>query len=161
MPIQFLLNLLIAVLWVFLKDADTFEIPDFVTGFLIGIVIIFFMHRFFGTPFYLIRAYAMVKLLWIFNYELWTSSFLIMKQILLPSTTFVPGVFSYETKLKSDWEVTALALLLMLTPGSAVLRISPEGNVFYIHAMDVQGSKPLVLKSIQLYEKIILEVTQP
>lgn len=161
MPVQFLLNLLIAVLWVFLKDADTFKIPDFVTGFLIGIVIIFLMHRFFGTPFYLKRAYSMLKLLWIFNYELWTSSILIMKQILLPSATFEPGTFSYETKLKSDWEVTALALLLMLTPGSVVLRISPEGNVFYIHAMDVKDSKPMLLKSIQMYEKIILEVTRP
>ncbi|MCP3763916.1 Na+/H+ antiporter subunit E [Domibacillus sp. A3M-37] len=161
MPIQLLLNLLIAVLWVFLKDADTFEIPDFVAGFLIGVVIIFLMHRFFGTPFYLIRAYSMLKLLWIFNYELWTSSILIMKQILLPSATFEPGTFSYETKLKSDWEVTALALLLMLTPGSTVLRISPEGNVFYIHAMDVKDSKPMLLKSIRMYEKIILEVTRP
>lgn len=161
MPIQLLLNLLIAVLWVFLKDADTFEIPDFVAGFLIGVVIIFLMHRFFGTPFYLIRGYSMLKLLWIFNYELWTSSILIMKQILLPSATFEPGTFSYETKLKSDWEVTALALLLMLTPGSTVLRISPEGNVFYIHAMDVKDSKPMLLKSIRMYEKIILEVTRP
>lgn len=161
MPVQFLLNLLIAVLWVFLKDADTFEIPDFVTGFLIGIVIIFFMHRFFGTPFYLIRAFAMVRLLWIFNYELWTSSLLIMKQILLPNTSFEPGVFTYETKLKTDWEITALALLLMLTPGSVVIRISSSGNEFLIHAMDVKETKPLVLKSIQVYESIILEVTRP
>ncbi|OMP68236.1 Na+/H+ antiporter subunit E [Domibacillus epiphyticus] len=161
MPVQFLLNLLIALLWVFLKDEDTFEVPTFVSGFLIGIVIIFLMHRFFGTPFYLKRAFSMLKLLWIFNYELLTSSILIMKQILLPSTKFEPGIFSHETKLKSDWEVTALALLLMLTPGSVVLRISPEGNIFYIHAMDMKKTKPAVLKSIRMYEKIILEVTRP
>jgi len=160
MPVQFLLNLLIAVLWVFLNDESTFEIPTFMTGFFIGIGIIFLMHRFFGTPFYLRRVISMFKLLWIFNYELITSSFLIMKQILIPSTKIEPGIFTYETKLKNDWQVTALALLLMLTPGSVVLRVSPEGNTFYIHAMDVKDSKPLVLKSIRVYEKIILEVSR-
>lgn len=161
MPVQFLLNILIAVLWVFLKDEDTFHLDTFAGGFLLGIVIIFLMHRFFGTPFYLIRAYAMLKLLFIFNYELWTSSFLIIQQILIPRITFEPGTFSYKTKLKSEWEVTALALLLMLTPGSTVLRISPEGNEFFIHAMDMKQTKPMVLQSIQTYEKIILEVTRP
>lgn len=161
MPVQFLLNILIAVLWVFLKDEDAFYLDTFSGGFLLGIVIIFLMHRFFGTPFYLSRAYSMLKLLFIFNYELWTSSFLIIKQILIPSITFEPGTFSYKTKLKSEWEVTALALLLMLTPGSTVLRISPEGNEFFIHAMDMQQTKPMVLQSIQTYEKIILEVTCP
>jgi len=161
LPVQFLLNILIAVLWVFLKDEDTFHLDTFAGGFLLGIVIIFLMHRFFGTPFYLIRAYAMLKLLFIFNYELWTSSFLIIQQILIPRITFEPGTFSYKTKLKSEWEVTALALLLMLTPGSTVLRISPEGNEFFIHAMDMKQTKPMVLQSIQTYEKIILEVTRP
>jgi len=161
MPIQFLLNLLIAVLWVFLNDESTFEIPTFITGFIVGIFIIFLMHRFFGTPFYLKRVVSMIKLLWIFNYELITSSLLIMKQILIPSSKIEPGIFSYKTKLNNDWQVTALALLLMLTPGSVVLRVSPTGNEFTIHAMDIKVSKPLVLKSIRNYEKIILEVAHP
>lgn len=161
MPVQFLLNILIAVLWVMLKDEDSFQLDTFAGGFLLGIVIIFLMHRFFGTPFYLKRVYSMLKLFLIFNYELWTSSLLIMKQILIPGVIFEPGTFSYQTKLKSEWEITALALLLMLTPGSTVLRISPKGNEFFIHAMDMKKTKPMVLQSIQTYEKIILEVTRP
>ncbi|OKL36258.1 Na+/H+ antiporter subunit E [Domibacillus mangrovi] len=158
---QFLLNLLISVLWVFLKDEDSLRVPTLLSGFLIGIFILFIMHRFFGTPFYLKRVFSIVKLLFVFNYELFASSLLIMKQILLPSTTFEPGVLLYKTKLQSDWEVTALALLIILTPGSVVLRISPEGNVLTIHAMDVKDSKLMLLKSIRMYEKVILEVSRP
>ncbi|MGG3449771.1 Na+/H+ antiporter subunit E [Domibacillus aminovorans] len=161
MYLQFLLNLLIAVLWVFLKDEDTLRVPTLLSGFLVGIFVMFIMHRFFGTPFYLKRVFSMIQLLFIFNYELLSSSLLIMKQILIPSTTFEPGVLLYETKLRSDWEVTALALLIILTPGSVVLRISPEGNVLTIHAMDVKDSKPMLLKSIRMYEKVILEVSRP
>ncbi|PPA69717.1 Na+/H+ antiporter subunit E [Jeotgalibacillus proteolyticus] len=161
MPIQFLLNLLIALLWVFLNDESTFEIPTFISGFLIGIGIIFMLHRFFGTPFYLKRVLSMIKLLAIFNYELITSSLLIMKQILTHSKEVEPGIFTYKTELDNDWHITALALLLMLTPGSVVLRVSPEGDTFYIHAMDIKESKPSVLKSIRLYEKVILEVARP
>lgn len=156
---QFLLNLLIAVLWVLFQDEDTLTIPTFASGYLVGLVVIFIMHRFFGLPFYLKRVVSIGKLLMIFNYELITSSAMIMKQILLPGKKFVPGLFEYETKLKNDWEITALALLLMLTPGSVVLRVSPEGNVFQIHAMDIKDAKKSLVRSIRLYEKTILEVT--
>ncbi|TWT06628.1 Na+/H+ antiporter subunit E [Planococcus sp. CPCC 101016] len=160
MPAQFLLNITIALLWTLLMDEDAFYITTFLTGYLIGIGILFLMHRFFGTKFYLLRVYSALKLLLIFVSELFQSSLLIMKQILSPKLNIKPGIFTYEHSMEGDYELTTLALLLTLTPGSVVMEVSPDGKIFYIHAMDVESSRDSVLKSIKVFEKAIMEVTR-
>ena len=161
MPAQFLLNLFIAFLWMLLKDEDELRISSsFIGGFLVGIVIIFLMHRFFGSQFYLRRLFSIINLLFIFNWELILSSILIIKQILSPKLDIKPGIFTYKTELQGDWELTVLAMLLTLTPGSVVLEVNPDGDIFYIHAMDIEKSKADVLRSIGKFERAILEVTR-
>ena len=160
MPAQLLLNLFIALLWMLLMDEDELKFTTFFAGFLVGIGIIFFMHRFFGTQFYLGRLYATIKLLFIFISELTKSSIVVLKQILSPRLKIKPGIFKYETVLESDWEVTMLSLLLTLTPGSVVMEVSPEGNVLYIHAMDVEQSRDGLLMQLHNFERAIMEVTR-
>jgi multicomponent Na+:H+ antiporter subunit E len=160
MPAQFLLNLFIAFLWMLLKDEDELRISTFIGGFLVGIVIIFLMHRFFGSQFYLRRLFSIINLIFIFNWELILSSILIIKQILSPRLDIKPGIFTYKTELQGDWELTVLAMLLTLTPGSVVLEVNPDGDMFYIHAMDIETSKADVLRSIVKFERAILEVTR-
>lgn len=160
MPAQFLLNVMIAFLWTLLMDEDAFHLSTFIAGYLAGIGILFFMHRFFGTKFYLLRVYSTVKLLFIFISELAQSSLLIMKQILSPKLKIKPGIFTYEHSMNGPYELTTLALLLTLTPGSVVMEVSPDGKTFYIHAMDVEESRDDVLRSIKVFEKAIMEVTR-
>lgn len=160
MPAQLLLNLFIAFLWMTLMDEDELKFTTFFAGFLVGIGIIFFMHRFFGTQFYLRRLYSSFKLLLIFISELTQSSIVVLRQILSPKLKIKPGIFKYETVLKSDVEVTMLSLLLTLTPGSVVMEVSPEGNTLYIHAMDVEQSRAGLIKQLKNFEKAIMEVTR-
>ena len=160
MPAQLLLNLFIAFLWMTLMDEDELKFTTFFAGFLVGIGIIFFMHRFFGTQFYLRRLFKTIKLLFIFISELTQSSIVVLGQILSPKLKIKPGIFKYETVLKSDVEVTMLSLLLTLTPGSVVMEVSPEGDTLYIHAMDVEQSKAGLIKQLKNFEKAIMEVTR-
>lgn len=160
MPAQFLLNLFIALLWVLFKDEDIFRFPTFVAGFMIGIAIVLLMHRFFGGKFYLIRLYAIIKLVLIFISETLQSAVPVIKEVLKPTINIKPGIFRYETILDTEWEVTTLALLLTLTPGSVVMEVTPEGNVFYVHAMDIVRFRGDLEKSLARFEKAIMEVTR-
>ncbi|PAV31574.1 Na+/H+ antiporter subunit E [Virgibacillus profundi] len=160
MPAQFLINLFIAFLWMLFNDENELKFTTFFTGYIVGAVIVFLMHRFFGERFYLMRFYALIKLIFIFNSELLQAGVIVLKQILSPKINFKPGIFKYETVLRGEWEVPALALLLTLTPGSVVMEVTPEGNVFYIHAMDVEQSKETLLRSLAKFEKAIMEVTR-
>ncbi|WP_341301226.1 Na+/H+ antiporter subunit E [Lysinibacillus sp. FSL H8-0500] len=160
MAMQFILNLFIATLWLLLQDEVTPQFSTFLMGFIVGIGILYAMHRFYGTQFYLRRVFSILKLLWLFNWELFLSSYSVLKQIMTPKLNITPGIFTYKTVLKGDWEITALAVLLTLTPGSVVMEVSEEGDVFYIHAMDIEESKDAVIRSIGKFEQAIMEVTR-
>lgn len=160
MASQFILNLFIAALWLLLQDEVTPQFTTFLMGFIVGIGILYAMHRFYGTQFYLRRVFSIIRLVMLFNLELLLSSYSVLKQIMTPKLNITPGIFTYKTKLKGDWEVTALALLLTLTPGSVVMEVSEDGDMFYIHAMDMEQSKDAVIRSIGKFEKAIMEVTR-
>lgn len=130
MAMQFILNLFIATLWLLLQDEVTPQFSTFLMGFIVGVGILYAMHRFYGTQFYLRRVFSIIKLLWLFNWELFLSSYSVLRQITTPKLTITPGIFTYKTVLKGDWEITALALLLTLTPGSVVMEVSEEGMFF-------------------------------
>lgn len=157
---QFLLNLFIATLWFLLKDDPNAGIQTFFAGFLIGIFILYVTQRFFGTQFYLRRVFKLLNLILLFIHELISSSLSVLKQVLDPNLKITPGIFKYETKLTGDYEITALALLLTLTPGSVVMEVSEDGRTFYIHAMDIEESKSEVVRSLAKFEKAIMEVTR-
>ncbi|GAB0171423.1 Na+/H+ antiporter subunit E [Lysinibacillus sp. CTST325] len=160
MAMQFILNLFIAALWLLLQDEVIPQFSTFLMGFIVGIGILYAMHRFYGTQFYLRRVFSIIKLLWLFNWELLLSSYSVIRQITTPKLNITPGIFTYKTALKGDWEITALALLLTLTPGSVVMEVSEEGDMFYIHAMDIEQSKEAVIRSIGKFEQAIMEVTR-
>lgn len=160
MPAQFISNLSIALLWVFLQDEDQFYFTTFVTGYIVGIGIIYLMHRFFGDRFYLARFFAAIKLVLVYLMELIKGSIQIIIQILGPQKNLTPGIFKFETRLRGDWEVTLLALLLILTPGSVVIETTPEGDGFYVHAIDAQDTLDNLIKSLRKFEDVIMEVTR-
>ena len=42
---------LIAFLWVLFQDEDSFQFSTFVSGFIIGLIVIYILHRFFWASF--------------------------------------------------------------------------------------------------------------
>ncbi|RKD73452.1 MULTISPECIES: Na+/H+ antiporter subunit E [Sinobaca] len=160
MPAQILLNILIAVLWASFQDEEGIYVTTLMTGYVIGLVLIFSFRRFFPKEFYLWKLWSITKLLFIFIRELVSSSILVIRQILRPRLNITPGIFKLETELSTDWEITFLAMLLMLTPGSVVMEVSAEGNVLYIHAMDIPESQNKVIATKNSFEQAIMEVTR-
>ncbi|NMA02863.1 MAG: Na+/H+ antiporter subunit E [Clostridia bacterium] len=158
MSVQLLLNIFIAFLWMLL--ADEWGSLNFIMGYLVGLGLIFIMRRFFTTEFYMVKLLAMAKLLGVFIRELISSSVFVIKQVLSPQMTFEPGIFQLETKLEGDWEVTALSLLITLTPGSVAMEVAPGGKLLYIHAMDMPSAQSTVVKTIYAFEKAIMGVTR-
>jgi multicomponent Na+:H+ antiporter subunit E len=158
LPIQVLINLFIAGLWMFLQDEASFL--TFFSGYLVGLFIVFCLRRFFQKPFYLFTFLALGKLLLIFIYELLISSLFVIKHIVRPKVNIKPGIFRVETDLEGDLEITLLSLLICLTPGSVVMEVTPDGKTLFVHALHIPESKPSVLKSKAVFEKAIKDVTR-
>lgn len=158
---QVVLNIVIAFLWVLFQDEDEFKFTTFFSGYLIGVIVIYILHRFFGQEFYLRKIWVAVKFLVVYLYQLITSSISTINFILFKTKDMNPGLLTYETNLTNDWAITFLTILIIITPGSTVIRISKGTNKFLIHSIDVTDKdKKNLLRNIKQYEDLILEVTR-
>ncbi|MCM3745890.1 Na+/H+ antiporter subunit E [Paenibacillus pasadenensis] len=158
MAAQFLINLLIAFLWMFLYDDMGFT--RFIAGFMLGMVFIGLLNRFLKREFYLRKVVAVLHLLWIFLRELFLSSFTVIYQIMKPRLTIRPGIVALQTELKTNGEMTLLACLICLTPGTLTLDVSDDNRTLYIHAMDIGDAEQLKHQIRNSFEKAIMEVTR-
>ncbi|BBI34281.1 Na+/H+ antiporter subunit E [Cohnella abietis] len=158
MPVQVLLNIFIAYLWMFLLEE--MSILNFISGYFVGLFILMCIRRFFKKPFYLFTLAAVGKLFILFIHELNISAMMVMKHVLRPKIDVKPGIFKVETDLEGDLEITLLSLLICLTPGSVIMEVSPDSKVLYIHGLNMPESKDSVLKSKSVFEKAIKDVTR-
>lgn len=157
MPFQILLNLLIAFVWMFLNNS--WAANTFIAGYLIGLGLIFLLRRFIPTP-STSKTMAILALILLFLKELILSNFAVMKLILQPKLTMKPGIIALPTELTRDWEISTLACLITLTPGTVTVDLSLEGDVLYIHAMDIQDAEEVIAQIKNTFEKAILEVSR-
>ncbi len=156
MTTQILLNLLIAMVWMLLHDE--WSTLTFAIGFLLGFLIIYSFRRFFPTPFYGRKLWAILKLIYLFGIDLILSSVVVIGQVIRPRLNIQPGIFKMETKLKTEWELAMLVNLLTLTPGSVVMEIAPEEGMLYVHTMDLKTNEQSVRKTKNKLEDVIIEV---
>ncbi|HEC2146869.1 TPA: Na+/H+ antiporter subunit E [Staphylococcus delphini] len=155
------LNVMIAFLWVLFQDEDAFRLTTFVTGYIIGIVVIYIVHKFFDQEFYPKKIWVSIKFLAVYLYQLLTATISITNYVLFKTNQMDPGLVTYETQLDKDWEITFLTILIIITPGSTVIRVNREPSIFLIHAIDTtEKEKKSLLKNIKQYEELIVEVTK-
>lgn len=157
MTLQMLLNLLIGVLWMLLHDR--WDANSFAIGYLVGMMIIFGLRRFFPHPFYGKRLWAILKLVYLFIRELVKATVVVIRQVTKPRLDIQPGIFKFNTILQNEWEITLLSMLITLTPGSVVMEVAPDENLVYVHAMDAEEYEKGVLASKAIFEKAIREVS--
>ncbi len=159
MSMQVLINLFIGLLWMFLQD--DWSVLTFAVGYLFGLLVLFILRRFFNDKFYIFTLNAIIQLFLLFMYELLISSILVMRKILAYRLDIKPGIIAMETSLISDLEVTLLALLVTLTPGSVVMEVSEDNKILYTHIMDIPELSISVLNSAGKFEEAIKKVTRP
>lgn len=158
MAFQILLNFLLAITWMFFESS--MELSTFIVGYLLGAFVIFFMRRFFSSRFYVYRLFSIIELILIFLRELLLSNLAVLKVVLSPKLDIQPGIFAMETRLTSDWEVTLLANLITLTPGTLVVDLSPDNKILYVHAMDIEDAEEAIEDIRNSFEKAIMEVSR-
>ncbi|MBT2643374.1 Na+/H+ antiporter subunit E [Bacillus sp. ISL-41] len=158
MAFQILLNFILAFVWMFLKTS--YSPASFFVGYFFGLLIIYIFRRFFTSRFYLLRVVAVLNLIYIFTLELILSNIAVLKAVLRPKLNIKPGIFAFPTELKEDWEITMLANLITLTPGTLVVDVSPDNRILYVHAMDISDADEAIQSIKNTFEKAIMEVSR-
>src|SRR5699024_3284236 len=158
MAIQILFNFIIALLWMFLQNSFSFS--NFLLGYTIGIVILFVLRRFLIFNFYIRRVWAILKLIAIFMIELTKANIDVVKIVFSPKLNNEPGIIAVETKLITDVEITLLAFLISLTPGTITMDFSADNKTLYIHSLDVPDKEQMIEEIRNSFERAIMEVSK-
>ena len=158
MAFQILVNIIIAITWIFLQN--NYTMPSFIFGYSIGLFILFILRRFLVFDFYLRRVWAIIKLIMLFIIELIKANIDVIKTVLSPKLTNQPGIVAVTTKLESDVEITLLAALISLTPGTISMDFSADSKTIYIHALNVPDKEEMIEDIHNTFERAIKEVTR-
>ena len=158
MALQILVNILTAVLWMFLQSS--FTPATFVFGYLIGMLILIILRRFLIFELYFRRLWAMVKLFFLFVVELTKANLDMVRVILKPRLNHRPGIVAVRTQLETNVEITLLAALISLTPGTISMDFSEDNKTIYIHSIDVPDKDEMIEDIRNSFEKAIMEVTK-
>lgn len=153
-----MVNLLIAIIWMFLNDSYT--MANFVFGFLIGLLLLFVLRRFMEFDFYFVRVIAFARLVWIFLIEMIKANIDVAKVVLRPKLNNKPGIIAVDTSLETELEISTLAALITLTPGTVSMDFSADGKTIYVHSIDVDDRDAMVAQIKGSFEKAIKEVTK-
>jgi multicomponent Na+:H+ antiporter subunit E len=151
-------NLLLALVWVGMTGE--FTPLNFAIGFALGLLILFFARRVVGTPNYLVKTVQVLELVVFLLWELLLANLRVAYDVLTPGYHMRPGVVAIPLDAKSDIEITLLANLITLTPGTLSLDVSSDRSVLYIHVMYVDNDDlDEVRRKIKSgFERRVLEV---
>lgn len=130
----FLVNVLLAAAWGFMSGS--FSAANVLFGFLLSSFALWLIREQFGTMGYVRRARRVLSLLVLFLWELVKSSVRVAITVVSPDMNLKPAFFAFPLTVDRDFEITILANLITLTPGTLSVDVSNDRKTLYIHCLD-------------------------
>jgi len=149
-------NLLLALAWAALTGQ--FTPVNLAIGFALGALVMWFAQRALGTPRYLRKVGQALALAGFFLWELVQASLRVAFDVVTPRHYMRPAIVAVPLDAKTDAEITLLALLVTLTPGSLSLDVSGDRRVLYVHDMYTHDADKVRRRVKSGFERRVLEV---
>ena len=149
-------NIALMLIWVALTGS--FSGPNLLLGFVLGYLILGLALR--DKPEfakYVGKVPKFIGFIGYFFWELLMSNLKVAYDVLTPTHHMCPGVIAMPLEAKTDGEITIVANLISLTPGTLSLDVSTDRKVLYIHVMYLVD-RDEVIRSIKALEARALEV---
>jgi multicomponent Na+:H+ antiporter subunit E len=153
---MFLWHILLALTWAALTGIFTWN--NVLIGFIVGYPVLFIAQRSMGSTTYFHKLGYVLRFAVFYVWELILANLRVAYDVMAPTHRMRPGVVAIPLDAKTDVEITMLANLITLTPGSVSLDVSSDRRFLYLHAMyidDVEEFRESVKNTI---ERRVLEV---
>ncbi|MBR9776019.1 MAG: Na+/H+ antiporter subunit E [Cytophagales bacterium] len=156
MKTRFLSNLLLSFIW--LAVTGDFSFINFVFGFTLSFLLMWLISQRGEDNRYLYRGPKVVAFIFFFLYELVKANLQVAYDVITPSYFMKPGIIKIPLDAKTDMEITLLANLITLTPGTLSLDVSDDRKVLYVHAMYVKNKDRFIADIKNGFERKLLEI---
>lgn len=152
----FVLNMLLALAWMALTGR--FSASDLISAFVIAYLVLWFCQPMLGRSRYFSKTRSTLSFMLFFLWELFQANLKVAYDVLTWRHYMKPGVVAIPLDVTRDAEITLLANLITLTPGTLSLDLSSDRKVLYIHTMyidDVDATRRSIKEG---FERRVLEL---
>ncbi|RIH90009.1 Na(+)/H(+) antiporter subunit E [Meiothermus luteus] len=153
-------NVLLTIFWMLVTES--FTLANFLVGFFISFLLLLLARSLFDPTSrrYFTLAWKLPRFVALMFWEILLSSLQVARAVLSPRVRIRPGILAYPLEARSDLEITLLANLITLTPGTLSLDVSTDRRVLYVHGMFMDDPKAVMSSIHHSLEKAVLEVTR-
>jgi multicomponent Na+:H+ antiporter subunit E len=151
------IHITLTLVWAGLLGGISLE--TLVSGFVVSYAMLFVVTR--GRPGhdgYFGKLPRLAGFLVYYVWELFKSNAIIAYDVLTPTHHMKPGVIGIPIEVETDLEITVLANLITMTPGTLSLDISPDRKTLYVHAMYINDPDKLRAEIKENFERRVLEL---
>jgi len=131
--IFFALNLVLAVIWMFLSG--DMSLNSLLIGMIAGFAVVAFHQKLLGSGSYARSVFAVLRLLAVFSHRLWFASWQLVRDILRKEPNFYPSIVAFRLGNVPSTDLAVLANLISLTPGSLVIDADASAQILYVHSL--------------------------
>ncbi|NCT18709.1 MAG: Na+/H+ antiporter subunit E [Flavobacteriaceae bacterium CG_4_8_14_3_um_filter_34_10] len=156
MKSRFLSNILLTFVWVALTGG--FEFLNFFFGFVVSFLILWVITVGSGEAKYFIIMPKIIAFLFFFLYELIKANIQVAYDVVTPTFYMTPGIVRVPLNAETNMEITLLANLISLTPGTLSLDVSDDKKVLYVHSMYISDKEKFIDGIKNGFEKRLLEI---
>lgn len=100
----------------------------------------------------------MIGFIFFFLYELVKANIQVAYDVITPKFYMTPGIVEVPLDAKSDMEITLLANLISLTPGTLSLDVSSDRKVLFVHSMYLSNKEDFIYSIKNGFERKLLEI---
>ena len=138
----------------------TFTFANFVVGFAISSLTMWLVGSRGEAAFivYITRVFRFAGLFFFFLWELLIANLRVAYEVLTPGYQMRAAIIAIPLDAESDLEITVLANLITLTPGTLSLDVSQDRKILYIHAMHVRDVDKFRHDIKARFERRVMEV---
>jgi len=155
---QFLTNILLMLMWVFLTGS--YEVSSFSFGFLVGFFIMWLIGSQTGSNKYIKILPRIIGFIFYFLYEVIVANLQVAYEVMTPNLYVKPGIIKIPLDVTTNTEITILANLITLTPGTLSIDVSDDKKVLYVHSMYITDRDKFVHDIKNGFERRILLITR-
>lgn len=158
MMLLFGFNLVLAIIWAAVTGNASLLNLGF--GFVLSAGALYVLREQMGGRGYLARIRRILRLTLLFLRELMLSAFRVAVLVLRRDMRLKPGIVAFPLTVTSDVEITLLANLITLTPGTLSVDVSADRRFLYVHALDLADPEAVIRDIRDGFEAEIREVFQ-
>lgn len=144
--------------WVAVTGGFTLE--NLALGTAVATIVAYLMRHRLSMPTGGARLWRILSLALFFIGELLLSAFGVAALVLARNLDrrLKPAIIAFPLTATSDAEITLLANLITLTPGTLTLDVSADRRRLYVHVLSMQSKEKLIRDLAKGFEKKVIEV---